>query len=144
MRRYNDLIEEIVKRGIDKRFEKVSEDRIDKECNSNPAVPQDYIDFLKEIGWGTIGEMYYAIYSGLIEPNEIYDPIRAKDLDGILLFGDDYSGYCAGFVKKDSWQLVEIDDFQGVDYLNITFEEFVRDKFKSFFKVYDKKVQTLK
>ena len=139
MRRYDDLVKEIIKRGIDNQFEKMSEDGIDKACNSDPRVTQDYIAFLKEIGWGTIGEMYYAIYSGLIEPDEIYDPINAKELDGILLFGDDYSGYCEGFMKKDNWQLVEIDDFQVVDYLNITFEEFITDKFKSFFKVYDKK-----
>lgn len=141
MGRYDDLISDIVKRGIDKHLEQVSQDRLDKEFINNPAVPQDYIDFLKEIGWGKIGEMYYAIYSGLIEPDDIYDPISAKELDGILLFGDDFAGYCVGFMKKDKWQLVEIDDFHGVDYLNITFEEFIRDKFKRFFKVYDKKLE---
>lgn len=43
-------------------------------------------------------------------------------------------------MKNDKWQLIEIDDFKAVDYLNISFEEFVRDKFKCFFNVYDKKL----
>ncbi|UAC49715.1 hypothetical protein K6959_07960 [Bacillus aquiflavi] len=111
-------------RNLDRYFTKLSNEEINKILFNDPTV-LDYIQFSLEIGWGTIGEMHDAIYSGLIETDDIYDPSTAKEQKNIVLFGDDFSGYCGGFMK-DEWKLVEIDHSAEMIDLQMTFDQFIR------------------
>ncbi len=69
-------------------------------------VPTQYIEFLKEIGDGEIGNI--QVYGGLIPPSDIY-PCPEGDLSNIVLFGDDFQGYCFGFDISKQFVLVEVD-----------------------------------
>lgn len=73
-----------------------------------PNVPSSYLDFLRHIGSGRIGQMGFAVYNGLCEPAEFFDPDTAAELPGVLLFGDDFGGWHAGFDSRSGWRVVGI------------------------------------
>jgi hypothetical protein len=89
-------------------------------------VPKDYLDFLKELGWGEVGDMSFQLYSGLVMPKEVYDEVTAAGLDDILLFGDDFQGYSFGFARNDRWAVVEVNPNTGTPrQVAENFENFV-------------------
>jgi hypothetical protein len=49
------------------------------------------------------------IYSGPVEPGEIFDPQTADALDGLLFLGDDFAGWVVGFDTRRGWRLVGVD-----------------------------------
>jgi hypothetical protein len=44
-------------------------DEIRKE---HPDIPNDYIDYLTEVGWGDFRESQYMVYSCLVDSEEIF------------------------------------------------------------------------
>jgi len=96
-----------------------------------PQIPADYVDYLREIGWGPIGSSTYVIYRGLMTADDIYDDETAKELSHILFFGDDFSGYCAGFDTRRDCAVVEIEptDMSCLDS-GKSFEEFIKEIFR--------------
>lgn len=65
-----------------------------------PHLPDHYIEFLKNIGWGSIGESSFMFYEGPVEPAEIYDARTASELAGILFIGDNFGGWCLGLERN--------------------------------------------
>jgi len=96
-----------------------------------PQLPADYVDYMQQIGWGGIGNSFYMIYSGLMEADEIYGAEVSKDLSNTIFFGDDFSGYCAGFDTGRGFAVVEIDP---IVWRRIetggSFEEFIKSVFR--------------
>ena len=92
-----------------------------------PQIPADYVDYLREIGWGPIGSSAYVIYRGLMNAGDIYDGETVKELNHILFFGDNFSGYCGGFDTRRGCAVVEIEptDMSCVD-AGKSFENFVK------------------
>ena len=62
-----------------------------------PQVPDQFIEFLANVGFGEIGDCRYMIYNGVAEPYMVYG--ETEGLERLLLFGDDFSGWNAGFDK---------------------------------------------
>ena len=56
-----------------------------------PGVPRHYLQFLRDIGWGSLGDNF-TFYSGLVLPSDVFDVETARTLPGVLLFGDDFAG----------------------------------------------------
>ncbi len=71
-----------------------------------PAIPADYVDFLLTVGAGEIGDAAFALYSGPVEPEEIYGD--SDGVENVLLIGDDLQGFNVGY-ELDTWSVVEID-----------------------------------
>jgi len=92
-----------------------------------PSLPGDYVDFLEEVGYGSLGDGCYMIYGGPIYAREVYSGQNDR-LGAIVLAGDDFQGYGLGFDPDSSWALVEVDPNGGLQHLNQTFEDFVRKK----------------
>jgi len=69
-------------------------------------LPDDYLGFLETIGFGNLEEL--QLYGGPVLPNSIY-PQPKSDLSDILLFGDDFQGYCFGFDTSQKCALVDVD-----------------------------------
>lgn len=92
------------------------------------SLPSDYLDFLSSIGYGQIGSSQYMIYGGPMEPAEIYGN-ESPRLSNILLFGDDFQGFNAGFKADDNWSVIEIDplDFR-INVVAPDFQTFIRRK----------------
>lgn len=104
-----EALSEAIQRAFPKsRLERISELQAAVIHDKYPDAPQHYSDFLLRIGWGSLGDGNYAIYSTLFEPSEIFDEETALDLEGILFVGDDYSGWVLGFDTRHNWQLVEV------------------------------------
>ena len=78
-----------------------------------PQVPDDYILFLEKIGHGDLGNL--IIYERPMKCTEVYGKAVNKELNSILLFGDDTQGYCYGFDLKASGRVVEIDPKGNID-----------------------------
>lgn len=66
-----------------------------------PWLPDDYFAYLREVGWGQIGESQYMVYSSPLEPSEVFDPRTAKDLKGIVLVGDDFGEACEAYANRN-------------------------------------------
>src|SRR5262245_30923669 len=92
-----------------------------------PQIPADYVDYLREVGWGPIGNSTYVIYQTLMNADAIYDDEPAKELSHILFFGDNFAGYCGGFDTRRGCAVVEINpaDMSCVD-AGKSFEDFVK------------------
>jgi hypothetical protein len=91
------------------------------------AVPDDYVSFLQEVGFGELGEAAYMLYGGLVAPEEIYGEPDER-LNGVLLFGDDFQGYNTGF-ETSTGTVVEIDPINHqVTPVALTFDVFMRRK----------------
>ncbi|MET3448206.1 hypothetical protein [Ralstonia sp. 1138] len=94
---------------------------------SASKAPRDFIEFLVEIGSGELGNAAYMLYDGLVEPGEIYGYVPAG-LENVLLFGDDFQGFNAGFSGGD-WSVVEIDPTNmQVNTVAKNFYTFIRGK----------------
>lgn len=89
--------------------------------------PADYVAFLGEVGFGTMRGETFVVYSGLIDPEWVYDR-ASPEFDAIRIFGDDMAGYSVGFQLPD-WRLVELDARGRVEALSEPdFQTFIRSK----------------
>lgn len=94
-----------------------------------PGIPADYLAFLAEIGTGTLKDAVFAIYSGPTSASDIYDPDAAKQLEGLLVVGDDFQGCCVAFDPEHGWSIVEINPIdKSLDVVARTFTDFVRNE----------------
>ncbi len=69
-------------------------------------MPSDYVEFLSNVGYGTIGEDYLQIYGGPEPALSIYG--GDTEFEDIVIVVDDFAGFCLGYTVKD-WSLVEVD-----------------------------------
>ncbi len=125
MARYDDLRESAT--PLLSNLEHLSPEAVLQLRNEHPAVPDDFLDFLSEIGAGELGDGVLMIYNGLVQPQDVYGPDAAESLKEYLLLGDDMQGYCIGFRTAD-WNIVEIAPDWSTDSLGGSFERFIRDK----------------
>lgn len=81
---------------------RISEEAINEYRSA--GYPNDYIDFLKEVGFGNLDEI--QVYQEPTFASEIY-PERRENLSKVRLIGDDMQGYCFGY-NCDEMILVEV------------------------------------
>jgi len=103
------LIESIRRVFPDSRFEQATEQQLEDIRLKFPDAPLHYLEFLQRVGWGSLGDSNFMIYSGLCEPRDFFDERTAGKLRGMLFFGDDFGGWMAGFDTRDGWRLVGVD-----------------------------------
>lgn len=95
-----------------------------------PNIPDDYIDYLKEIGAGTIREMQFRVSGPLFD----FEDIGLDDIYNlpphIKFFGDNFSGDFAGFdLSLDKDEVVEfLHDLGELYYTNKNFHEYIREQ----------------
>ncbi|MFB6367899.1 SMI1/KNR4 family protein [Paenibacillus elgii] len=134
--RYENIVRIIRNNSSRHNFEVLSEDEIKRELEVE-GIPEDYIDFLREVGCGTVNNSCFNFYNGLVEVDEIlghlYDEDSHPELKDVLLFGDNFAGDAVGFLVTDDWSIVEIwhDDNLSINPCEEeTFEEFVVSMFE--------------
>lgn len=132
MGRYDELSRILSSAPLASRRTPVPESEINSLKTKYPRIPEDYLDYLREVGWGDFGDGTYMIYSGPLSSDEIYDPETAADLSHILFFGDNFGGDCAGFDTENDWAVVEVDhtDMSSSEESQ-TFEEFIQDRVRA-------------
>ena len=82
------------------RLAPMSDSELAELQRKHPQVPAHYLQFLKNVGWGNVGDMGFMFYQGPMEPSEIYDAETAKDLKGILFIGDNFGGWVLGVNER--------------------------------------------
>lgn len=108
----------------------ISKDLSDQLQSTHPGLPEDFLEFLSEIGAGEIGDGVFMLYNGLVQPVDIYGPEASEPLRSVLLFGDDMQGYCVGYTISD-WKVWEINPLDwSLSPLADTFEQFIRDQLR--------------
>lgn len=129
MNRFDDLLAAVQANGLITKLSPVQAGRVDQLIQTYPGLPDDYAEFLREVGFGSIGDGGYMVYDGLVSPDEVFDPGSVQDFSDLLLFGDDFQGYNGAFQPKKAWTVVEIDSAtMTVTPVAKSFEEFVRRK----------------
>jgi hypothetical protein len=87
-------------------LERLTNLEIEKLLDEFPSLPLQYLDFLKSVGYGDLEEL--RLYSGPVRPSDIYSKPQGE-LSSIILFGDDFQGYCFGFDTSKDYSVVEVD-----------------------------------
>jgi hypothetical protein len=129
MKKYDDLSSTLRNAGLIENFELVDAKKLQVLRARHPGIPEDYLEFLTEVGWGTFGEVYFSVYSGPIDAEDVYDPETAARFKTLLILGDDCAGCNIAFDTMRSWAIVEIESAtMEVDLVAKTFEEFIRSK----------------
>ncbi|MFX0540735.1 SMI1/KNR4 family protein [Roseovarius sp. S4756] len=77
--------------------------------NLEMVIPDDYSKFLSEIGGGTIGQMFFELYSEPLRSNYIYGNNAPDHLKNLVFVGDDCNGFCVGLDPDSNWAVVEVD-----------------------------------
>jgi hypothetical protein len=127
MNQYSDLRHATTVGAILGKLKPVDPIGLQRHQLAHGALPSDYVEFLASIGAGTIGNGQYSLYSGLIDPSFVYGD-RSHQLENILLFGDDFQGFNAGFKTNDGWCVVEIDPLDlRVSVVAPDFQTFIRE-----------------
>lgn len=74
-----------------------------------PDVPPDYLEFLQRVGWGSLGDSNFMVYSGPCEPGDVFDAAAAEGFAGLVFVGDNFGGWMVGFDTRQDWRLVGVD-----------------------------------
>lgn len=95
-----------------------------------PDAPQEYIDYLSEIGSGIIREIQFDIKPYLFDLSDLGLDDIYDICENIKFFGDNLSGDFAGFdLKKNDGMVVEFLHESGeLFYTNKSFKQFVREQ----------------
>lgn len=90
-------------------MEKLSAPEIKAMKEEHGPLPEEYIAWLSEQGWGE-QESGIMLYSGPLHASEIFGVQYPSALEGVLLIGDDMAGYSIGYRSSDhGWQFVGFD-----------------------------------
>lgn len=105
--------------------------QIDQIKKTNSNIPVDFLDYLMEIGFGSIMYSQFKVYNDLTDFFDLglndWHPLPA----GVKLFGDNFSGDFSGFdlSKEKTDEVVEFwHDSKEVYYTGKTFREYIREK----------------
>lgn len=110
--------------------EALSREQLGRIRESFPKVPQDYLDYLSEIGSGTIREVQFTVKPFLFD----FEDLGLEDVyelkQGVKFFGDNLNGDFAGFdFSQNEIQVVEFLHASGeLYYTNKSFKDFIREK----------------
>ncbi|MCO6454945.1 MAG: hypothetical protein J5I93_06565 [Pirellulaceae bacterium] len=73
--------------------------------NNYSWIDSDYLDFLREVGYGNLGEL--QLYNQPTPATSVYS-VNGERLQSVLLFGDDMQGHCFGFDAENDYRVVEV------------------------------------
>lgn len=82
------------------RLKLVGSDQMQGLLSQTPWLPANYLEFLMQVGFGTIGDGRYSIYQGPIQPDFIFDGETARSLGSVVLIGDDFAGTHEAFLRS--------------------------------------------
>ncbi len=85
----------------------LTDDEIAGLVRQYPGLPSDYLEYLRNEGWGQT-ESECMIYQRPIPPGDVYGD--GYEGPNVVLFGDDYQGYCLGY-DFNAKRYGEINDF---------------------------------
>ncbi|WPC39571.1 hypothetical protein [Clostridium sp. JS66] len=110
--------------------EKWTDAQIKELVDQYLCIPQDYLDYLKEIGTGSFRECQFVVHGALetIEDLTGYDLYDLEDKK-FLVFGDNFSGDFSGFLIEEEWKVAEFwHDCEELHVCGQTFQQYIREQ----------------
>lgn len=96
----------------------LTDEQISEIRTTYPGIPEEYLSYLLEIGWGAIA-MSFVVYRGPISFSTVYS--NASVGETIILLGDNMAGKCMGY-DTSTWDIVEVRSDGIPQRLNTTFD----------------------
>jgi hypothetical protein len=85
-------------------MDKLTQPEIYSITQEFPGIPQDYLDWMRDVGWGE-HENGYMVYSGPVTGDEIAPPLAE-----VVVVADDMAGYTIGYIRDSgNWHFVGVD-----------------------------------
>ncbi len=105
----------------------LSEKQIKELLTEFPALPSDFIDYLREIGYGSFRECQFSVRSSLFSLED-FDTQQSVRKPSIKFFGDNFAGDFAGFdFGQTTGHVVEFWHEDGSIYdTKKSFKEYIR------------------
>lgn len=105
-------------------------DEVVKMKNKFSDIPQDYLDYLMEIGSGCFRECQFKVLGELFDLSDLGLDNHFEVKEGVIFFGDNFSGDLAGFdFDKKNGLVIEFWHEDGSIYeTNKTFKEYIREQ----------------
>ncbi|GCD12536.1 hypothetical protein [Clostridium tagluense] len=110
--------------------EKWTDAQIKELVEQHLGIPQEYLDYLKEIGTGSFRECQFVVHGALetIEDLTGYDLYDLEDKK-FLVFGENYSGDFSGFLIEEEWKVAEFwHDREELQICGQTFHQYIREQ----------------
>lgn len=110
--------------------EKMTARKIQELISKYPGLPEDYTDYLFEVGWGSFRESQYMVYSEPMTPQSILDDETAGTIEKrMLCFGDGFSGDLSAFLQDEQWRVVEfLHETREIHETGMCFGSYIRKK----------------
>ena len=87
-----------------------------KMRKKHPGVPEEFIDYLRVIGYGSFRECQFKVFGFLATSKDIfgdsYSELEEPDVP-VLCFGDNFSGDLSVFLPTEDWTVAELWNFGG-------------------------------
>ncbi len=109
MDRYAAFIRELTQLGVREDSEPIPPDEVGELRTHFPGIPEDYLEFLEQVGWGALGDGWLMVYGEPLTPDNVFDDESARDVGPVWLVADNFGGVHYAFVPENDWELVRID-----------------------------------
>ncbi|MFD2941206.1 SMI1/KNR4 family protein [Flavobacterium notoginsengisoli] len=107
-----------------------TKDQIEKLLTEYPNIPQDFIAYLQEIGWGSFRESQFNITSTLFDLDDLGLSDHYDLKSNVCFFGDNFCGDFSGFdFDRNDGTVVEFWHESGeLYYTNKSFQTYIREQ----------------
>lgn len=126
--RYQDLTGNALIAGLISDLEPVTEDHLRLVNAAFGELPSDYLDFLREIGSGPIGEDDFTVYQGPASAADILGPNPPEALRDLIFVGD-ACGNPVALDRSAGWKVVHMAHAtKNITLRSESFEAFIRSE----------------
>ena len=124
---YFDEIEFLNREEENSNREKLNDDEIKIIKAQYKNIPDEYLDYLKYIGWGSFLDCQFLVYGGLMTSSELDIKTEDEKNNELIFFGDNFSGDLTGFnLRKDNKVIEWLHDYDEIYETELTFGEYIR------------------
>jgi hypothetical protein len=97
--------------------------------NKYKNIPDDYLDYLKYVGWGSFRESQFMIYEGLITFSDLGIETGTDEFNDLIFWGDNFAGDLSGFNLRHNVKVIEWwHDSDKIYETGKTFQEYIREQ----------------
>lgn len=107
---------------------KLSDDVITALTSESPGLPEEYLMYLKEIGWGTFRECQFGVFEPICYFEDLYDVGIEFEPKRYLSFGHNFSGDTSLFDIENNHAIVQFwhDSYEFYEE-NKSFKQYIRE-----------------
>ena len=106
--RYIDLRGRLATCGLESDVDISTQEEVDELRRRYEGIPEDYTDFLREVGHGSLAEDTVMLFSAPTSDVTLFGSDINLIENHLLAFGHDLIGVVAAFAPLEEWKVVEI------------------------------------